>query len=306
MVNAFQAALIGGLGLISPSFSIEQSFWQKETLIVIETLMAHNRLDLTKCLNKKEILTFLRDKPAQCCLLLLPLIVYFHDDLFTLQQQLDEIIHTYQLSQTTKESLYLWTEAITAALKRKLSPSSLMTQLVANHPYFSLKDALIEVQRGLETGVSVNQLQKSASFPKNRELTSIFLALFSFCATPDALALSLNRLSAMNLSPIALGLTSALGGAYGNIQGMPWTWWVSLEQNKQQSSKLHKINCLWHKWTGKLDYDRNLTPLTSIISPLTLQDRPSLRLVSHQEYVKFPRLKDTESEPSLIIEIEHE
>ncbi|MGK7947021.1 MAG: hypothetical protein AB4058_21385, partial [Microcystaceae cyanobacterium] len=87
---------------------------------------------------------------------------------------------------------------------------------------------------------------------------------------------------------ITMGLTGALLGAMGRLEKLPRICQLRYHQIADQQELIPKLNALWQHWTGNLsEYIAD-----SVATPLVMQPRSSLRLISQQEYVEFPKLHE--------------
>jgi hypothetical protein len=272
-------------GFYSPFFQNKASFslpWQQGYLRVIDALIKDEPLTPDFWQEQLSLITPLQ--PSQLTLMLLPLFVYYHDDLLTLRQQIDTFISVYSLSPSYREYLYLFASAIAASLRRQ--KRELIPQLIENYPQFKLSSYLIWLQNRLLAGIPLNQLIKQ--FPKELDpkLYPFFVALFAVFDTLEMPHLALLRVSQTPLAMETMGLTSALLGAMGGMKKLPQIWQLNYLKIANEQELIAKINTLWQHWTGNLS--DNLAYF--IATPLIMQPRSSLRLISQEEYLNFPTL----------------
>ncbi|MGK7945906.1 MAG: hypothetical protein AB4058_15695, partial [Microcystaceae cyanobacterium] len=265
--SQFQGALMGGL--YPPFFQNTSSLslpWQQGYLVIIDALLKDKISTPNFWQDSASLMTSL--KPTQVNLMLLPLSVYYHDDLLTLKQHLDRFISASSLTPSYRESLYLFASAIAASLRRQ--DTRLIEQLIQHYPQFNLTSYLIWLKDRLSAGVPINQLIRQ--FPKelDLELLPFFLTLFAISDTPEMPHLALLRVSQTPLQPqITMGLTGALLGAMGRLEKLPIIWQLRYHKIADQQELIPKLNALWQHWTGNLsDYIAD-----SVATPLVMQPR---------------------------------
>ncbi|MGK7931344.1 MAG: hypothetical protein AB4041_07910 [Microcystaceae cyanobacterium] len=283
--SQFQGALIGGF--YPPFFQNNDSFslpWQKGYLGIVDALIKHEPLTSDFWKTQSNVITPLIDEPTQLTLMLLPLFVYYHDDLVTLKKQIDTFLSVYSLNSSYRESLYLFASAIAACLRRQ--DTGLITKLIENHPQFNLSSHLIWLQNRLSDGIPLNQLVQQFSKELDPKLSPFLIALFVVFDTLEMPHLALQRVSQIHVSKESTSLTGVLLGAMGNIEKLSLTLRFNYFKRVNEQQLIPQINTLWQQWTGNLSDDLAY----SIATPLIMQPRPSLQLISQQEYLTFPTL----------------
>jgi hypothetical protein len=110
--------------------------------------------------------------------------------------------------------------------------------------------------------------------------SAIALSLYFFLDTPEQFDLSLKRAALINY-PLVLPFTGALAGAYHGFTGIPLAWrFIPTELAFPD-----RIRHFWGQWSGVLS-ENTLPFSTAIASPLVIQQRPNVPLISQGEYVE--------------------
>lgn len=191
----------------------------------------------------------------------LPIALFFHDNLVTLSEKLEESGKTWLSDMEDMEGVYSIAFAIALILTENFNPTTLipqiLTKLESPETPFAQKltqlHTLLEERADLET--TILQLRQGHQHqPKNCPNTTIALAFYCFLCHPEDFRLTVTRALRSGYQPqITAAIAGALSGAYNSMMGIPVGWRVaaqkiSLWQNRQQlASRLLAV------WSGVWD-----------------------------------------------------
>lgn len=220
-------------------------------------------------------------RPSTIILWLLPVILYHHDDWFSLSN----FLHRRKGQQFSEEidNILVWCYTIRLALRGELFLGGLAHRVVLGT---QLKPTSIEWLKKVEVsclkGFDSTQLIEELLPMKNREIP---LSLFCFLNNPQDFwlttqqALSLER-QAANVT----ALSAALSGAYNGITAIPANWRILAQQDGFYEEIMIKTEEMIKEWLGiDLLIDSKTVP-SVITASKVLQSRSGLRIVSQQEY----------------------
>jgi hypothetical protein len=221
----------------------------------------------------------------------LPAIFFFHDNADLLQEQLQHLRAIWGLSAETVEDVLIWRYAIALALREKLNPSQAITQILARYQAgrTHLIQQLEQVQTFLHQGTPLEQVAFQMARQGKHDRSEIALAFYCFASTPEDFRLCLMRATRMGKqAALVSALAGALAGAYNSFSGIPLSWRVAL-QTHPIGQKLARLAIhLFAVWAGVYQSDRvNLVQVAAVASPLVIQPRSSLKIISQGEYL-FP------------------
>ena len=126
----------------------------------------------------------------------------------------------------------------------------------------------------LEKKTPLNEVKLFCRQQEEKDIKSLFLALYCYCRTPDNFRLSILQASQLNCS-ITTTITGTLSGTYNGFLGIPVNWRLALTQQADYDLWCQQINQLWAKWTGVEDEQKMLT------SPFH-KTKSQIRLISQQ------------------------
>jgi hypothetical protein len=233
------------------------------------------------------------ERPSDFCegeiaVAMLPALLFFHDNYGLCQEHLQDLAASWGLKNETVEDVLIWGEAIALALREKLVPQQLLTHI--NHRYRAAQTPLIEqlarIQTFLEQATPLAQVVSQMTRQKKSESTAIALAFYCFACTPEDFRLCLMRATKMGKQAATIAaLTGALAGVYNSASGIPIAWRVAIKKDPIGQQLVRGAIALFAIWSGAYRLDNsNLLPEAAIASPLAMQPRPSLKIISQEEY----------------------
>lgn len=221
--------------------------------------------------------------PDSWALLILPLALYYHDDLGRQRQALLSAVQQSGVSSPDWHWLLLWAYAIAEALKDQLDPHHFCSQAQAysrvvlgdEDPSALLRDLHQIEQDGLGAG-----LTEMATTWQRSPLPTLAIALSAFLQTPDHWHLVVNRSLAWGraLSPdgswAELGaIAGALTGAYTSHVGIPIVTQLSpaIAQSQVLRTAIHELaTAFLATWSGCYD-PTAIAPTTAVTAPWILR-----------------------------------
>lgn len=228
---------------------------------------------------------------------LLPLIIFFSDN----QDLFGSIIAQCQFKTSNeteiKADILIWSYIVAVVAhqqKKSLNPNIhiIVTQLLAT---FKIKTTLIDkleiVSKGLEEGITWQELTQELLKQANWGQIAIALAVYCFASTPQDFRLSVKRAANLNteLAKLTTTLTATLSGAYNGMTTIPWSW-RSINYNEQIYQQTQIIGTdLWKSWLGiysineqQLAYSQQLH---AVALPNRIQPRTALKIISQKIYL---------------------
>lgn len=267
----FQGAILGSL---IPNIGQEQ-VWQNLALSQANSLIASGAINAElKVTNKLAI--------SQQALANLPLILFFHDQPQFLTQQLTALVGEQNLD----SSLLLWVRAMALALRDRLSPPYILSQLQQSFPDPLVQAQLEQLQFFSKSNYSINLVAKQLyNQEKNIEKIAMFIAIYCFSATPYDYLTAVNRVKTI---PQAAALTGALVGAYQGYGGIPLHQRLKINQETKLMQIKTITTKLYSAWCGVIqphssNISLNIKGYQQVVaSPQVLQPRPQLKIISQK------------------------
>lgn len=285
--DQFWGTMTGGLiGAIAVDpFSDNIPPWIVSQLMLTEQLLENDEFSLEKwqfLLNKENY--------GEIILTIIPLLLLIQDDddqWQTLLKKLQNIDNSL-----TKKLIYVsyGKTIITLALRQKLNPTHLIEQLLLYSENLSLTHLLITIQTLLAQKAPLSQVIPTLQSTVKTEEIAIALALYSFCSTPEDNELCVQRLAQSPIQRnLTCGLTATLVGVYNGFRDVPLRWKMGVKKSRIWEQMKQKTPQLWEKWAGVYQLrELALNKTMAIASPLVMQPRSTLSLISYKETLKFP------------------
>ena len=224
---------------------------------------------------------------SEAALATLPIALFFHENFNLLQEGLRQARIIWQDQTEVLEDVLLWGYAIALALREKLEAKNIITQIIT-YPKISqtpLLNKLEQVRSFLERGIGLEQFVTQMSSQCSPSQMPIVLALYCFGYSPEDFYLCVTRAIRGGYQPqITAALTGALAGVYNSYSGIPLNWRIALRKNPLTSSMKQKAKYLFNVWSGVYQPDNiELPNSVAIASPMVIQPRPSLKIISQKE-----------------------
>ncbi|MDJ0729755.1 MAG: ADP-ribosylglycohydrolase family protein [Crocosphaera sp.] len=197
-------------------------------------------------------------------LVILPLILFFHETETLLSEQLEKIEKNTNITQQIIEELLLFRQVMNLILKQQ-------NNFLKN--IFNLSQSLEKIERFLDHKTSLTELK--GQFRQQTVLDSnyLLLSLYCFARTPDNFKLSILQAFQFN-HPLILGITATLSGAYNGYSGIPVPWRLTINQENNHDLHDQQIVQLWAKWVGVDDSSKIIRPLeTQVINLVRVNNR---------------------------------
>lgn len=230
---------------------------------------------------------------------LLPLIIFYGDDLNSFQKIIDKCylksVGSIKADEI-KQEILIWSYLITSFLNNRSRPDEinfkLMREKVINHAKsrdLSSIEKLVIALEAVREGTSLHQLIEKLSKSDNYWHMAIAISFYCFATTPDDFRLSVKRAAKVGL-PMArwiTALTSTLSGAYNGITGVPDKWRTIAEENLAYREESQLASKLFKAWLGiysvtnhQESYNRELC---AVATPQIIQPRQTLKIISQKE-----------------------
>ena len=220
-------------------------------------------------------------KASTIALWLLPIILYHHDNWFSLSNFLART-KKQQFSEQS-DLILVWCYTIRLALRGELQPEGLThrvmlgTQLKQKASVEWLKKVEVSCLRGFDSNRLIAELLPM----KDREIP---LALFCFLNNPQDFSLATQQALSLERQAVNVtALSATLSGAYNGITGIA----IAHREDRHGFYRpmMNKTEELIKEWWG-IDFAKDFKTVPSVITaPKVLQSRSGLRIISQQEYV---------------------
>jgi hypothetical protein len=212
---------------------------------------------------------------------LLPEILTWPDHEERWQSRLSFWLKKGLISELAQEEAIIWGQGLSIILRGKTPLNQLMPQLLTINPKNHL---LTQIQSALRQN---HPLQSTLSIWA-KEISPLGIAiatsLYTFLQTTEDFALSVRR---ANSSPYQRQLTTTLAGIwaglYNGIDGIPLAWRRSLPKEGIKQKLMDKAGEIYQISVG-LSPNLLLSPYNAVAYGGTLQPRPSLKLISQDNF----------------------
>jgi hypothetical protein len=284
LFNRFQGCLYGSI--LTPQTEDSEAVFFLHSSILLETIDILGYSDSIS-LEKWQCLT--QNNPREFSLALIPLSLFRHDYLTSLQSELALLSENQLLSPDDALALFCWGHVLSLILREKLPSKNKVEFCLSSLQAFIqgtvLEKDLIGIKQAIQKGYSLDRVTQNLE--SSNLSSAIALSLYFFLDTPEQFDLSLKRAALINY-PLVLSFTGALAGAYHGFTGIPLAWrFVPTELAFPD-----RIRQFWGQWSGVLP--ENTLPFSTAIaerhcviaSPLVIQRRPNVPLISQEEYVQ--------------------
>jgi hypothetical protein len=276
LLNRFQGCLYGSF--LNPLVQDSDAIAARDCILteIIDTLGHFGSISPEKWQNLAQT------NPREFPVALIPLALFRHDYLTSFQDELAILSKNQLISPDDALALFAWGHVLSSIVREKFPSENKVEFCLASLEAFALetvwKKELISIKQAIQQGYSLERVVQTLG--SSNLSSAIALSLYFFLDTPEHFDLTLNRAALMN-SPWILSFTGALAGAYHGFTGIPLAW--RLTQTDLIFSE--RIRQFWSQWSGVLS--ENALPFsTAIASPLVIQRRPNVPLISQNEYVE--------------------
>ncbi len=281
LFNRFQGCLYGSLiSLKSPVF---------DSSILLQNNIL---LESIKLLNNSEIFSLeswqnlIKKNPNKFPLAIIPLALFRHDYLTDFQDFLQSLTQTQILSPDDHTALFCWGYFLSSLLRERFKAENCLTELQSLAHGTILEDYLIFMKSAIQQGLPLSKIietliSQPSALTENIPL-AIALSFYCFIDTPENFSISIQRANQI-LHPLVGPLTGALAGTYHGLTGIPFFYQLKTERNLAEFDLPEQINQLWNRWSGNLSTN-SLPFSTALASPLVIQRRSNLRLISQADY----------------------
>lgn len=229
----------------------------------------------------------------------LPLIVFFHDAPSLLGEQLNTLAIKWQLPPEQLEEIMVFSQLIALILPEKLNIKDIIPQLLTEHnlPDSRLSQSLEQVGSFWQRETPLRQVTAHFARQMPLEQSALALAIYCFGRTPEDFSVGVLSASQTH-SSIITALVGALAGAYNSGCGIPPHWHLGMKTTENRQLIEQTLPQLWAMWTGVnslVNIERYLN-LSAVNSPLVMQKRSSVRLISQKEFLRqspLPHINST-------------
>ena len=263
----------------------KQNFW----LEIHQKVIIHMPLDLSQSLSWKDLNIKSGEKItiSELALVVLPLILYYHDNFHQLEFSLHQSAQYWQIPSSDLDGIFWWSIAVSLILREKLNPEDLLQQLTAISQKFhlALSQDLVSLKNLFDRGLSITEVIVELSLLANPHDLPFLLSLYCFYQTPEDFTLTIKQaMSVQQVNPDLLALTGFLSGAYNSRVGLPINW-DKFCQNRDDYPKIWQLGSrLFALWSGVYDLGNDVNIAAIVATPRTLQNRFHLKIISQKEY----------------------
>jgi ADP-ribosylglycohydrolase len=221
----------------------------------------------------------------------IPIVLFFHDSLELLQQNLVAFSNLWQNSATVQDNLLVWGYVIASILKERLNFSNTITQLsrfpdLADNPLLSLWESL---NNPLTGNTRLKQILRQLGKSNSQHRLSLAVAFSSFLATPTDFRLCAKLVDRLGYNPtFTIPLVGALAGAFGGYLSIPIAWRIALQKHPLSQHLETTTLQLLSVWAGVDSAQTSFSfQNVAIASPFVIQPRSNIPLIS-QSSAKYP------------------
>jgi ADP-ribosylglycohydrolase len=262
------------------------------TRFYAESLIAPNRVERASDPLLQVSLT-----TAEAAIALLPVFLFFHEDVRKLRHNVQDVLKLWQNAQISQPNLLVIGHTLAQALLETLNAPTCIPQLLAISdihdlpmlPLLQQVQTLLLQPVGLEDAVyaivssqpetAVSGGKREPSVGSSSEACSseacIALALYCFLSTIGDFRLSVLRAAQTGYNtPVVCALTGALSGAYNSTIGIPISWRLSRDDIQQEM--LHVATLLLAQWSGMHDSRLHNSALVSNPAAMPVVTAPRL------------------------------
>jgi hypothetical protein len=240
--------------------------WSQIAISYTESLIAFSNLDAIDARHKEEQRTL----PEDSLLIIpsvLPVVLFFHENLIKLRQNLMIIAELWQVDAIIRDGMLAISYAIAQSLTEKLTVATLIPQTISflGETSTNLPQQLLKVKTLIDNGAGLDSAQAELT-RLEKPGNAVAMAFYCFLSTLEDFRLSVLRADKLNrYSKTIAILTGALSGSYNSTSGIPVIWQISLlDSNLPQKwqitssdNMLRLVNTLMAVWSGVYDIARN-------------------------------------------------
>ena len=276
LLNRFQGCLYASF--LTPQIQDSDAIAARNFILteIINTLGHSGSISLEKWQDLAQT------NPREFPVALIPVALFRHDYLTSFQDELAILSENQLISPDDALALLGWGQVLSLIVREKFPSKNknkvevCLSSLQAFTQGTVWEESLIGIKRAIQEGYSLETVVETLG--ASELLSAIALSLYFFLDTPEYFDLTLKR-AALIKHPLVLPFTGALAGAYHGFTGIPLAW--RLTQTDLIFSE--RIRQFWNQWSGVLS--ENALPFsTAIASPLVIQNRPNLQLISQGDY----------------------
>jgi hypothetical protein len=276
LLNRFQGCLYGSF--LTPQIQDSEAIAARDYILteIINALGHFGSISPEKWQNLAQT------NPREFPLAVIPLALFRHDYLTGFQNELAILSDNQLINPDDALTLFAWGYGLSLIVREKFASKNKVEFCFASLQTFTQRtvweESLIGIKQAIQEGYSLDRVTQTLG---SSDLSSaIALSLYFFLDTPEHFDLTLKRASLMNNS-LVLSFTGALAGAYHGFTGIPLAWRLTQTETAFSS----QIPQFWSQWSGVLS-ENTLPFSTAIASPLVIQRRPNVPLISQGEYVE--------------------
>ena len=276
LLNRFQGCLYGSF--LTPQVQDSDVIAARDSILIeiIDTLGHSGSISLEKWQDLAQT------NPREFPVALILLALFRHDYLTGFQDELAILSENQLISPDDALALLGWGYMLSSIVREKFPSKNkntvefCLSSLQAVTQGTVWEESLIGIKRAIQEGYSLERVVETLG--ASELLSAIALSLYFFLDTPEYFDLTLKR-AALIKHPLVLPFTGALAGAYHGFTGIPLAWRLT----QPEPMFLEPIHQFWGQWSGVLS--ENALPFsTAIASPLVIQNRPNLQLISQGDY----------------------
>lgn len=268
--NRYRGTIAGALLALKLAKNSKPEFIRQayiQTIFSCKILISQGKFDTDYFLTESQTYSSLNQPVLLNTLFTaLPVILFFHEDLFKLRRNLLEVARTHSDNLLIRDSVLAIGYTIAQSLNEKLFPSSLYSEVIR-----FIGETPTNLPQQLE--IVHNLLNQQASFEQvcnelyrvNTISNTVATAFYIFLKTLEDFCLSVSLSVNKNIDHdyyISSAMTGALSGAYNSALGIPTSWQIkhlrclstkTAENNFPQMLKL--IDELLAIWSGACEFD---------------------------------------------------
>ena len=268
ILHRFQGGLIGNALATNLTHTVQSYNFSQVIAEITENLINTGTINLK---------TSLEDYPSSSAISasFLPFFLFFHDSPILGREKLETLPCLWHNNHEVLETICLWFSVISLALREKLQPGCLVSQLLKSQSQAAITKELEFLGQLSTANLGLPAVVLSLTQEIKSERIPIFLALYCFTQIPEDFSLTLISALRANYQPqITLALTGALAGIYNSYLGVPVFWRRIAQKEKIYQQTYQQSERLFKTWCGIYQTGSDhFAQATAIAAPNVIQAR---------------------------------
>lgn len=179
---------------------------------------------------------------------MLPLMLFFHDDRVKLREILIEISHSWELDWETCSSAVAIGYIISRSLTESFNPRTIIPQLLDETINLQpdLYQSLSAIDRLLAQAHSLHQVTEKLTATRHPIITPTVLAIYCLLSTPEDFSLATRRADQIEYEhQLTCALTGILAGVHNSLAGIPLNGYLATQERDRWLLAAENLLSAW-------------------------------------------------------------